>query len=76
MRRVPTIDGTGINALRDMVRRSRKEGTAVFLSGLVPDVREALERAGLLEDIGADGVFVTYGEALEAARARVAPEAA
>jgi SulP family sulfate permease len=76
MRRVPTIDSTGINALRDMVRRSRREGTTVFLSGLVPDVREALERAGLLEDVGSDGVFVTYGEALEAAGARVAPGAA
>jgi SulP family sulfate permease len=76
MRRVPTIDSTGINALRDMVRRSRTEGTAVFLSGLVPDVHEAVERAGLLAEIGADRVFATYGEALEAARARVAPEAA
>jgi SulP family sulfate permease len=75
MRRVPTIDGTGINALRELVRRSRKEGSAVFLSGLVPDVRDALERAGLLADKGADGVFATYAEALEAARLRVTPQA-
>jgi SulP family sulfate permease len=75
MRRVPTIDGTGINALRELVRRSRNEGSAVFLSGLVPDVRDALERAGLLADKGADGVFATYAEALEAARLRVTPQA-
>jgi SulP family sulfate permease len=68
---VPTIDGTGINALRDMVRRSRKEGSAVFLSGLVPDVKEALDRAGLLEEVGRDAVFATYAESLEAARLRV-----
>ena len=71
MRRVPTIDGTGINALRDMVRRSRKEGSAVMLSGLVPDVREALERAGLLAELGPDAVFATYAESLDAARERV-----
>jgi SulP family sulfate permease len=71
MRRVPTIDGTGINALRDMVRRSRKEGSAVFLSGLVPDVREALDRAGLLAELGPDAVFATYAESLDAARERV-----
>jgi len=71
MRRVPTIDGTGINALRDMLRRSRKEGSAVLLSGLVPDVREALDRAGLLEELGPDAVFATYAESLEAARQRV-----
>ena len=76
MRRVPTIDSTGIHALRDLVRRSRKEGTAVFLSGLVSDVHEVLERAGLIEELGADGVFATYAEALEAARQRVTPTAA
>ena len=76
MRRVPTIDSTGIHALRDLVRRSRKEGSAVLLSGLVSDVHEALERAGLLEELGADGVFATYAEALEAARQRVTPTAA
>jgi SulP family sulfate permease len=71
MRRVPTIDGTGINALRDMVRRSRKEGSLVFLSGLVPDVREALDRAGLLAELGQGAVFATYAESLDAARVRV-----
>jgi SulP family sulfate permease len=71
MRRVPTIDGTGINALRDMVRRSRKEGSAVLLSGLVPNVREALDRAGLLAELGPDAVFATYAESLDAARERV-----
>jgi SulP family sulfate permease len=71
MRRVPTIDGTGINALRDMLRRSRKEGSAVLLSGLVAEVREALDRAGLLEELGPDAVFETYAESLEAARQRV-----
>ena len=76
MRRVPTIDSTGIHALRELVRRSRNEGTAVFLSGLVSDVHEVLERAGLIEELGADGVFATYAEALEAARQRVTPTAA
>ena len=76
MRRVPTIDSTGIHALRELVRRSRKEGSAVLLSGLVSDVHEVLERAGLLDELGADGVFATYAEALEAARQRVTPTAA
>jgi SulP family sulfate permease len=68
MRRVPTIDGTGINALRDLARRSRREGSAVLLSGLVLDVREALDRAGLLAELGPDAVFATYADSLDAAR--------
>jgi len=75
MRRVPTIDGTGINALRDLARRSRKEGTMVILSGLVEEVRAALQRAGLLEELGPGADYPTYAEALEAARARVSTAA-
>ena len=71
MRRVPTIDGTGINALRDMVRSSRKDGTVVFLSGLLDEVRLALERAGMLDELGPGTLFPTYAEALQAARDRV-----
>ncbi|HEX5634285.1 MAG TPA: SulP family inorganic anion transporter, partial [Gemmatimonadales bacterium] len=76
MRRVPTIDSTGINALRDLVRRSRKEGTLVLLSGMPPEVREVLERAGFVEEVGAGQLLGTYAEALDRAAQAVAQPAA
>ncbi len=67
MRRVPTIDATGINTLRDLVRRSRQEGSDVLFSGVQPPVREALERAGVVSELGEGRVVATYAEALERA---------
>ncbi len=72
MRQVPTIDATGISALRDVTRRSRKEGTAVILCGVDEGPRETMERAGLVEEVGAGRFVPTYREALELASRLVA----
>src|SRR4029078_12055453 len=47
MRNVPAIDSTGINALRDIVRRFQGGGTRVILAGAHPPPMAALARSPL-----------------------------
>jgi len=72
MRQVPTIDATGISALRDVIRRSAKERTAVILCGVDAEPRATMERAGLAEELGRDRFVPTYREALALAAQLVA----
>ena len=69
MRNVPAIDSSGIHALREVVRRSRREGTRIMLSGVHSQPLLALERSGLLEEIGDDSVYANIDAAIAAARA-------
>jgi len=56
MRRVPFIDSTGLNVLRDLVRRTQGDGTTVILAEIQDQPRQAIQRGGLLEIVGADHV--------------------
>jgi SulP family sulfate permease len=76
MRRVPTIDSTGISVLRELARRSAREGTSMLLSGVQPAVREALGRAGFVDELGAERMLETYAAALERAAELAASPAA
>jgi sulfate permease, SulP family len=69
MRHVPAIDSTGLHALRDLVRRSRQDGTLVVLSDVHAQPIVALERSGFLEAIGEDNVTGNVDDALNRARA-------
>jgi SulP family sulfate permease len=71
MRNVPAIDSTAMHALKDLVRRTRRQGTHVLLSDVHSQPLVALERAGLLEEIGEDNLFGDVDAALDAARNRV-----
>jgi SulP family sulfate permease len=68
MRHVPAIDSTGLNALRDLVRRCRKEGTYVLLSDVHAQPVVALERSGLYADLGEPNVTGNIDDALNQAR--------
>ncbi len=68
LRNVPAIDATGISLLRDLHRRSLRDGTILMLSGLHAQPRFALERAGMLAEIGDDNVHDGVDDALAAAR--------
>ena len=70
MRNVPAIDSTAMHALRDLVRRTRREGTEIFLSDVRAGPLLALERAGLLREIGDGHVYGDVDQALAAARRR------
>jgi sulfate permease, SulP family len=45
MGHVPTIDATGLNALEDVVRKTKKRGTTVILSGIRPGLLKLLRKA-------------------------------
>ena len=68
MRHVPAIDSTGLHALRDLVRRSRNEGTLVLLADVHAQPVVALERSGFLYEIGEENVTGNIDDALNRAR--------
>lgn len=64
---VPAIDSTGIHALRDVIRRSRRDGTLVLLAGVRAQPLAALQRFNAVQDIGSANIFADLHEALGAA---------
>ena len=68
MRHVPAIDSTAMHALRDLVRRTRKDGTAVYFSDIQPQPLIALSQSELLGEIGEDNLFPDVDRALSSAR--------
>jgi SulP family sulfate permease len=71
MRDVPAIDSTGMHALRDVVRRSRRDGTQVLLSDVHSQPLVAMTRSGLLDEVGDENVFGNLDDALDRARAHL-----
>jgi SulP family sulfate permease len=65
---VPVIDSTGLHALEDVVRRSRREGTRVLIAEVRPNVRRVLERSALRELIVAEDMVDTIDDALARVR--------
>lgn len=65
MRNVPAMDSTGLNALRELARRARKDGIHVVLSGVRPQPRQVLDRSGLLDELGPGNVLPSIEAALE-----------
>ncbi len=76
MRNVPAIDSTAMHALKDLVRRTRKQGTQVLLSDVHSQPLIALGRSGLLDEIGDENLFGNVDDALEEARRRLQPVSA
>ena len=68
MRHVLAIDSTGMHALKDVVHRSRKDGTLVLLSDVHMQPLVALTGSPILEEIGDDNVFGDLDNALNRAR--------
>lgn len=67
MRHVPAIDSTGLNILRDLVRRTKRDRTLLLISELQDQPRAAIRRSGLLEEIGTDNVLGSIDLALAVA---------
>lgn len=68
MRRVPAIDSTGLAALRDVVHRSRQEGTLVILSDVHSQPVIALTRSAFYEELGEANLTASLDDALDRAR--------
>ncbi len=67
MRKVPFIDVTGINNLRNLCERTRKRGVIVILSGVQDNVMASLEKFGVDKEIGTEYIFPHIIPALEKA---------
>ena len=67
MRRVPVIDATGLHALKDVVHRSRRDGTMVLVCEVQPQPLQALRRSVLMDEIGEEHVMATLESAIERA---------
>jgi sulfate permease, SulP family len=68
MRRVPVIDSTGLAALRDVVLRSRREGTLLILSDVHSQPVIALTNSAFHEELGAENLCGNIDDALNRAR--------
>ena len=68
MRKVPFIDSTGVNNLRNLCERTRKRGVTVILSGVTDKVKATLEKFGVDKELGADHIFPHIIPALEKAK--------
>ena len=68
MRKVPFIDSTGVNNLRNLCERTNKRGVTVILSGVTDSVLASLEKFGVDKEIGADHIFPHIIPALEKAK--------
>jgi SulP family sulfate permease len=68
LRHVPVIDSTGLAALRDVVRRSKHDGTLVVLADVHAQAIVALDRSGLWDEIGEDNITGNVDDALNRAR--------
>ncbi len=68
MRHVPTIDSTGLHALRELIHRSRRDGTLVVLSDVHAQPMIAMGRSGLLDEIGEKNLTGNIDDALNRAR--------
>jgi SulP family sulfate permease len=74
MRNVPAIDSTAMHALRDLIRRTRRDGTLILLSDVHAQPLIALGRSELLDEIGEDHLFGNVDQALHAARVHLGLE--
>ena len=67
MRKVPFMDSTGLNNLRNLLKRSRKEKIEIVLSGVNENVRNYLESSGFAMEIGRENILPHISLAVERA---------
>jgi SulP family sulfate permease len=68
MRDVSLLDGTGLRALRDVVRRSHTERTLVLIAEIHAQPMAALEHSPLYEELGEGQIYMTLEDALDRAK--------
>ncbi|MDU1905101.1 MAG: sulfate permease [Dysgonomonas sp.] len=67
MRKVPFIDSTGIHNLESLCKKSQSENIHIILSGVNPNVKEALENADFPTIIGEENICENIYIALDRA---------
>ncbi len=56
MRKVPFIDSTGVNNLRNLCDRTKKRGIQVILSGVNESVQKTLQKFGVDKELGIENI--------------------
>jgi sulfate permease, SulP family len=64
LRFVPNMDTTGLVALEDIYQDLQRHNCRLILTGLQPEVKQLLERSGLLKTIGLSNCFETTTDAI------------
>ncbi len=64
MRGVPLVDATGVEVLREILRRQSAGGGRLLLASLQPRVESVLVRTGFLEELRPDSVFWSADRAI------------
>ncbi|WP_254446914.1 sodium-independent anion transporter [Dolichospermum sp. UHCC 0259] len=64
LRFVPNMDTTGLVALEDIYHDLERHNCRLILTGLQPEVKQLLERSGLLKTIGLSNCFQTTTDAI------------
>lgn len=59
------IDASGIEAIKALAADLNRGGATLMFSGLKKQVHDAMERAGLIDDLGRENVFPNKAAALE-----------
>ncbi len=65
MRGVPMADVSSVQAIEHIWREHAKAGGTIYISGLQPQVRGVLERAGLVAEIGEQHFFWSAAQAID-----------
>lgn len=68
LRNVPFIDSTGLNNLRNLLKRSKKERIIVLLSGVNSNVYDSMQKSGFIDEFGEDYIFPHIQMALDKAK--------
>jgi SulP family sulfate permease len=63
MRHVLALDSTGMHALKDVVHRTRQDGTVVLLADVHMQPLVALTGSPVLAEIGRDNLFGNLNDA-------------
>jgi len=71
MRDVSVLDSSGLHALREVVRRFRRDHTMVFLSEVHAQPLAVIQASELFREMG-DDIFMNIDDALDRARTHVA----
>ena len=68
MRKVPFMDSTGLNNLRNLWKRSKNEKIKMVLSGVSDDVYAYIEKSGFADEIGRENIHPHISLAIERAK--------
>lgn len=67
MRKIPTIDASGMHALGEFYYKCQREKTTLILSGVCPAVHKLIKKFGLVDLIGHEQIYPHIDPALERA---------